>query len=58
MKANKEKIRLYLLQHIQRKDKDYAMRAIKTFEISKSTAYNYVKELLAENLIKKSEKKD
>lgn len=58
MKANKEKILLYLLQHIQRRDKDYAMRAIKTFGISKSTAYNYVKELLAANLIQKTEGKD
>ena len=54
MKANKEKIKLYLLQHIDLCDKDYAMRAIKTFGISKSTAYNYVKELLSEGLIQKN----
>ncbi|MBQ8858189.1 MAG: DUF4325 domain-containing protein [Clostridia bacterium] len=54
MKANKEKIKLYLLQHIDLGDRDYAMRAIKTFGISKSTAYNYVKELLAEGLIQKN----
>lgn len=58
MKVSRDKIKFYLLQHIQRKDKDYAMRAIKTFGISKSTAYNYVKELLSENLIRKSDEKD
>ena len=52
-KINKKQIKQYLLQHIS--DKNLIKKAVENFEISKSTVYNYLKELLEDKAIIKGE---
>ena len=52
-KNNKEQIKRYILQHIS--DKDVVAKTVDAFLVSKSSVYNYIKELLCEGVIEKSE---
>ncbi len=53
---NKEKIKLYILEHICSKDKEYVKKAIDTFHISKSSVYNYINEMFDGGIIERSDK--
>lgn len=48
---NKEKVKQYILTHI--KDNELVAKTVDTFKISKSSVYNYLKELLDDGVIKK-----
>ena len=52
---NKEQIINYILKLIQANDKDLVNKAIESFDVSKSTIYNYIKELSDNNTIRKNE---
>ena len=52
--VNREKVKNYLLRLIKSKRKDYVTAAMEAFGISKSSAYNYMKQLEAENLIQRN----
>ncbi len=54
--ANKEKIKQYILEHIARKDADYVSKTVDAFGISKSTVYNYLKELSDSGIISSTDK--
>ena len=51
-KSNKEQIKRYILQHIS--DKDVAAKTVDAFLVSKSSVYNYIKELLSDGVIEKA----
>ena len=51
-KNNKEQIKRYILQHIL--EKDVVIKTVDAFLVSKSSVYNYIKELLCEGLIEKA----
>lgn len=51
--VNQEKVKSYILRLIKGKRKDYVKSAVETFEISKSSVYNYIKQLEADGLIVK-----
>lgn len=54
MKAiQQEKVKTYLLRLIKGGRKDYVKAAVESFGISKSTVYNYVKQMEADGLIEK-----
>lgn len=48
---NKEKVKQYILTHI--KDNELVLKTVEAFKISKSSVYNYLKELLDDGIIKK-----
>lgn len=48
---NKEQIKQYILRHIG--DKDFVAKTVETFKISKSSVYNYLSEMLDDNIIEK-----
>lgn len=50
-KTTKEKIRLYLLEHIERKDRDYVSKTVSAFDVSRTTVYNCLKSLEQEKII-------
>jgi anti-sigma regulatory factor (Ser/Thr protein kinase) len=52
-KTNKEQIKRYILQHVS--SKDVVAKAVDAFGVSKSTAYNYIKELFLEGAIEKAD---
>ena len=52
-KNNKEQIKRYILQHVS--SKDVVAKAVDAFEVSKSTVYNYIKELFSDGVIEKTE---
>ena len=54
--VNKEKVKLYILGLIKKRRKDYIKAAVTEFNISNSSAYNYVKEMCEEGLIEKKDK--
>ncbi|MBQ7760961.1 MAG: DUF4325 domain-containing protein [Clostridia bacterium] len=51
---NKEQIINYILKLIQSSDKDLVNKVMESFEVSKSTIYNYLKELSDNGVIRKS----
>lgn len=51
----KQKIIRYILEHIELTDRSYIEKAIKNFDVSKSTVYNYLKELEEGGVIEKNE---
>ena len=52
--VNQEKVKSYILRLIKGKRKDYVKSTVETFQISKSSVYNYVKQLEADGLIEKN----
>lgn len=55
MSSDKERVIQYLLEHIDSYDKDYVKKSVENFGISKSTVYNYVKELEQSGIIFKND---
>lgn len=55
MSSDKERVIQYLLEHIDNCDKNYVKKAVENFGLSKSTVYNYVKELEKSGIIYKSD---
>lgn len=49
--SEKEKIMIYLLNHIDRNDRDYAIKTMQTFGVSRTTVTNYVKQLVKDQII-------
>jgi len=54
--VNQEKVKNYILRLIKSGRKDYVNSAIEAFGISKSSVYNYVKQMEADGLIEKKGK--
>ena len=54
--VNQEKVKNYILRLIKGGRKDYVKATVESFNISKSSVYNYVKQLEADGLIEKKEK--
>ena len=52
-KENKEQIIGYILKLLSANDKELIKKTTEAFEISKSTVYNYIKELCREGVLKK-----
>ena len=52
--ANKENVFNYILKLIQAQDKDLVIKVKESFNISKSTVYNYLTELSEKNIIQKN----
>lgn len=50
----REKIRKYLLAHIERKDAALVTKATETFSVSKTTVYNHLKQLEKASVIRKT----
>jgi len=50
----KKKIRIYMLEHIENDDRRFLSKATTTFDISRTTAYNYIKQMLSEGIIENS----
>lgn len=55
MNDKKQKIIRYILEHISSGDKSYVEKTVHSFGVSKSTVYNYIKELERDGVIAKSE---
>ena len=51
--VNQEKVKNYILRLIKSNRKDYVKAATEAFDISKSSVYNYVKQMEAEGFIEK-----
>lgn len=51
--VNQEKIKNYILRLIKSKRKDYVKATVEAFNLSKSSVYNYVKQMENEGLIEK-----
>ena len=51
--VNQEKVKKYILRLIKDDRKDYVKATIDTFDISKSSVYNYVKQLEVDKIIEK-----
>ncbi len=47
----KQQIMFYMLEHIDKQDPDFVSKTVSNFEISKTTVYNYLKQLVSEELI-------
>ncbi len=54
-KKRKEQIKLYILEKIFKKDKNFKKSVAESHDISKSTVYRYIKELLDDGIIYKSD---
>lgn len=52
-KEKRQHIKRYMLEHIDNKDTEFIKKTINTFSISKTTAYNYIKAMLQDNIIEK-----
>jgi anti-sigma regulatory factor (Ser/Thr protein kinase) len=55
-KVNQEKIKNYILRLIKNDRKDYVKSTVEAFDVSKSSVYNYVKQMETDGLIEKTEK--
>lgn len=53
--VNQEKVKNYILRLIKNGRKDYVKATIESFNISKSSVYNYVKQMETDGLIEKAE---
>ena len=53
----REKIKLYILEKIADGQLDFVIKAAETFETSLNTIYRYIRELEAENVIRKKDKR-
>ncbi len=53
-KDNKEKIVSYILKLMAKNDKDVVKKTTEAFDVSKSTVYNYTKELLENGVLQKN----
>ncbi len=50
----KQQILSYMLEHIDKQDPDFVAKTVSNFEISKTTVYNYLKQMVSEDLIEPS----
>lgn len=53
--VNQEKVKKYILRLIKSGRKDYVKATVESFDISKSSVYNYVKQMEADGLIEKKD---
>ena len=53
--VNQEKVKNYILRLLKAKRKDYINATIEAFNISKSSVYNYLKQMEKDNLIEKKD---
>ena len=53
--VNQGEVKKYILRLIKSGRKDYVKSTVDSFDISKSSVYNYVKQMEAEGLIEKKE---
>ena len=53
--VNQEKVKSYILRLIKGGRKDYVKAAVDSFDISKSSVYNYVKQMESDGLIEKKD---
>lgn len=53
--GNTEQIKQYILKLIDAKDKDFALKTVEAFGVSKSTVYNYVKKMCEDAVLKKAD---
>ncbi len=53
--VNQEKVKSYILRLIKNGRKDYVKATIESFDISKSSVYNYVKQMETDGLIEKKD---
>ena len=53
-KESKEQVISYILKLISKKDKDVVKKTVEAFDTSKSTVYNYIKELCQDGVLQKS----
>ena len=53
--VNQEKVKNYILRLIKNARKDYIKATMEAFDISKTSVYNYVKQMEKDDLIKKNE---
>lgn len=53
----KQQILLYMLEHIDKRDPDFISKTVSNFEISKTTVYNYIKQLVQDGIIVPSKRK-
>lgn len=51
----RDNIKSYLLNQIDKKNKDYVHKTVEAYEISKATVYSYLKKMVEEGIIKKTE---
>lgn len=53
--ANKEQIKLYMLKLVDGGDRELVAKTTETFGVSKSSAYNYLKEMCDDGIIEKTD---
>lgn len=53
-REKREKIKLYMLEHIERGDKNVVAKAVDTFSISKTTVYHYLADMEQNQLIQRA----
>ena len=53
--GNNEQMKQYILKLIDAKDKDFAVKTVEAFGVSKSTVYNYVKKMCEDGVLEKRE---
>ena len=53
--VNQEKVKNYILRLIKSGRKDYVKATVDSFNISKSSVYNYVKQMESDGLIEKKD---
>lgn len=53
--SNTEQVKQYLLKLINAGDKDFALKTVEAFGVSKSTVYNYVKKMCEDGILEKAE---
>lgn len=56
-KEKQERIKLYIVEKINENDNGFVDKAVSNFNVSKNTIYRYVRDLRANNIIKKEGKK-
>ena len=53
----KKRIMFYMLEHIYKNDKNFITKTVEAFSISKTTAYKYLKQMIADGHVRKNEEK-
>ncbi|WP_337415648.1 STAS-like domain-containing protein [Anaerotignum faecicola] len=57
-KKQREQIKKYILKQIEDKNKDFVKKTVEVFEISKTTVYRYVREMIDGGVINKTDEKE
>jgi len=53
--SKKDQAKDYILQQIEKGEKHYAAKTAETFQIARSTVYNYISELVRDQIITKND---